>query len=48
MEDLTQDGNFSSHLGQGKVSFSSSLTISVLKLEGKMPEARESLITEVM
>ena len=48
MEDLIQDGNFSSHLGQEKVFFSNGLTRAVLKLEGKMPEARESLITKVM
>ena len=48
MEDLTQDGNFSSYLGQEKVFLSSGLTRAVLKREEKMPEARESLITEVM
>ena len=48
MEDLIQDGNFSSHLGQEKFFLSSGLTRAVLKLEGKIPEARESPITEVM
>ena len=49
MADLTQDDNVSSHLDREKVFFfSSGSTRAVLKLEGQMPEARESLITEVI
>ena len=44
MADMTQGVNFSGHLGFLR----SALTRAVSKAEGKMPEARKSLITEVI